>query len=95
MHHLQSENPDDRSYYESYSHFYIHEEMLWDQVWTDAYYKAIKKNAQLFQNKTVVDIGCGTGILSVFCAWVGAFKVYSVDNATIAQYAKVICKPYP
>lgn len=39
-----------------------------------------------------MDIGCGTGILSIFAARAGAKHVYSVDNAEIALFAREIVK---
>ncbi len=42
--------------------------MLKDSVRTRAYMNAITGNAHLFRGKTVLDIGCGTGILSLFAA---------------------------
>ena len=40
----------------------IHETMLKDKVRTDAYRDFIYNNKHLFKDKTVLDIGCGTGI---------------------------------
>ena len=78
-------------YYGSYSHFNIHEEMLKDKARTDAYKNAIERNVHLFEGKTVLDIGTGTGILSLFAVKYGkAKKVYAVDNADIADFAKEI-----
>lgn len=77
-------------YFGSYSHFNIHEEMIRDKARTDAYEKAIKQNKHLFNGKTVLDIGTGTGILSLFAAKCGAKRVYAVDNADIAYFAKDI-----
>ena len=78
-------------YFGSYSHFNIHEEMLKDKARTDAYKNSIEKNAHLFEGKTVLDIGTGTGILSLFAVKYGkAKKVYAVDNADIAYFAKDI-----
>jgi 2-polyprenyl-3-methyl-5-hydroxy-6-metoxy-1,4-benzoquinol methylase len=51
-------------YFNSYSHLEIHEDMLKDIVRTDAYRRAIFQND--FTGKTVLDVGCGTGILSMF-----------------------------
>lgn len=74
-------------YFASYSHFQIHEDMLKDEVRTLAYKDAIVRNWHLFEGKTVLDIGCGTGILSIFAARAGAKHVYAIDNASIAIHA--------
>ncbi len=65
-------------YFDSYSHFDIHEEMLKDKVSTGTYQKAILCNPHLFRDKIVSDIGCGTGILCLFTAKAGATHVYGV-----------------
>jgi protein arginine N-methyltransferase 1 len=78
------------SYFSSYSYFGIHEDMLKDQVRTESYMHAIANNPQLFQGKTVLDVGCGTGVLSIFAARAGAAKVYAVDAADIVQAAAQI-----
>ena len=47
-------------------------------------------NKHLFKNKVVLDVGCGTGILSMFAAKAGAAKVIGVDMSSIVDYAKKI-----
>eukprot|EP00210_Caulerpa_lentillifera_P009366 g8929.t1 len=79
-------------YVDSYSHFGIHEEMLKDRVRTNAYRQAIVNNAHLFRGKIVLDVGCGTGILSLFAARAGAAHVYGVDFSDIASQAQRIIK---
>lgn len=79
-------------YFGSYSHFYIHEEMLKDTVRTLAYQRAIENNKEDFKDKIVLDIGAGTGILSIFAARSGAKHVYAVENADIAHFATEIIK---
>lgn len=79
-------------YFDSYSHFGIHEEMLKDSVRTETYRNAILNNPQLFKDKVVLDIGCGTGILCLFAAQAGAKKVYGIECASIAKHAKNIVK---
>ncbi|KAI2468446.1 S-adenosyl-L-methionine-dependent methyltransferase [Annulohypoxylon bovei var. microspora] len=77
-----------QSYWESYAGADIHETMLKDAVRTDAYRDFIYNNKQLFAGKTVLDIGCGTGILSMFCARAGAAKVIAVDASAIITKAQ-------
>ena len=77
-------------YFDSYSHFGIHEEMLKDVVRTRSYMNAIEQNKHLFKDKVVLDIGCGTGILSMFAARAGARKVYAIECSAIADQAKTI-----
>jgi protein arginine N-methyltransferase 1 len=79
-------------YYGSYSHFYIHEEMLKDTVRTQAYRTAIESNPEDFKDKIVLDIGAGTCILSMFAVRAGAKHVYSVENAEIALFAEEIVR---
>lgn len=74
------------SYFGSYSHFGIHEEMLKDEVRTRSYMNACLNNKEQFAGKVVLDIGCGTGILSIFAAQAGAKHVYGVDNAEIVDF---------
>ena len=38
----------------------------------------------------MLDVGCGTGILSMFCAKAGAKQVIAVDNSNIIDRAKEI-----
>ena len=62
--------------------------MLKDTVRTDAYRDFIYNNKNLFHGKVVLDVGCGTGILSMFCAKAGAAKVVAVDNSAIIDKAR-------
>ena len=62
--------------------------MLKDTIRTDAYRNFIYDNQHLFKGKIVLDVGCGTGILSMFCAKAGAAKVIAVDNSEIINKAR-------
>eukprot|EP01060_Flectonema_neradi_P013824 TRINITY_DN20557_c0_g1_i1.p1 TRINITY_DN20557_c0_g1~~TRINITY_DN20557_c0_g1_i1.p1 ORF type:complete len:337 (+),score=55.84 TRINITY_DN20557_c0_g1_i1:37-1047(+) len=66
--------------------------MLNDAPRTRAYETAIKRNSELFANKVILDVGCGQGILSLFCARAGAKKVYAVERTSMAGVAKAIVK---
>uniref|UniRef100_A0A914RAU9 Protein arginine N-methyltransferase domain-containing protein n=1 Tax=Parascaris equorum TaxID=6256 RepID=A0A914RAU9_PAREQ len=55
--------------------FALFKEMLKDEVRTVTYRNAIYHNKHLFKDKVVMDVGSGTGILSMFAARAGARKV--------------------
>ncbi|CAL1706877.1 unnamed protein product [Somion occarium] len=85
---VSPENMTSRDYYaDSYAHFGIHEEMLKDSVRTGSYRSAIISNPHLFKGKTVLDVGCGTGILSMFAAKAGASHVVGIDMSNIIDQA--------
>jgi SAM-dependent methyltransferase len=44
----------------------------------------------LFKDKVVLDVGCGTGILSMFAAKSGAKHVYAIDMSNIIESARTI-----
>jgi len=66
--------------------------MLKDKVRTLSYRNAIYQNQHLFKDKVVLDVGCGTGILSMFAAKAGARLVIGVDMSDIIDQAKIIVK---
>ena len=66
----------------------IHEEMLKDEVRTLTYRNAMYHNKHLFRGKVVLEVGCGTGILSMFAVRSGARHVYAVrpvDSVVLVQ----------
>eukprot|EP00123_Amoebidium_parasiticum_P013789 comp22151_c1_seq1/m.32447 comp22151_c1_seq1/g.32447 ORF comp22151_c1_seq1/g.32447 comp22151_c1_seq1/m.32447 type:complete len:352 (-) comp22151_c1_seq1:63-1118(-) len=77
-------------YFDSYAHFGIHEEMIKDEVRTRSYRDSIEKNKHLFKDKVVLDVGCGTGILSMFAARAGAKMVIGVECSAIVEVAQKI-----
>jgi len=88
---LKSEEMTSKDYYfDSYAHFGIHEEMLKDEVRTLTYRNSMYHNKHLFKDKIVLDVGCGTGILSMFAAKAGAKQVYGVDMSGIVEQARLI-----
>uniref|UniRef100_A0A0K0EE18 type I protein arginine methyltransferase n=1 Tax=Strongyloides stercoralis TaxID=6248 RepID=A0A0K0EE18_STRER len=77
-------------YFNSYAHFGIHEEMLKDEVRTKTYRDSIYQNRHLFKDKVVLDVGAGTGILSMFAAKAGAKKVIAIEYSGIAEQTKLL-----
>lgn len=89
---IADKDPNHDYYFGSYSSSYIHEEMLKDKERTLAYKRAIERNGDDFKGKIVMDIGAGTGILSIFAARAGAAHVYAIENAEIAYFAREIIR---
>jgi len=83
---------EDHSYFQSYAHYSIHYEMLSDRVRTESYRNALVKNPDTLKDAKVLDIGCGTGILSMFAAQAGASKVVGVDCSDIIYQAMDILR---
>jgi protein arginine N-methyltransferase 1 len=70
--------------------FDVTQEMLKDEVRTLTYRNSMMHNRHLFAGKTVLDIGCGTAILSMFAAKAGAAKVIGIDCSNIVDHARTI-----
>uniref|UniRef100_A0A8C2CES4 type I protein arginine methyltransferase n=1 Tax=Cyprinus carpio TaxID=7962 RepID=A0A8C2CES4_CYPCA len=83
---------EDEAYFSSYGHYSIHEEMLKDKVRTESYRDFMYRNMDIFKGKVVLDVGCGTGILSMFAAKAGARKVIAVDQSEIIYQAMDIVR---
>ncbi|MED6114624.1 hypothetical protein PIB30_082125 [Stylosanthes scabra] len=80
----------DDAYFQSYSHMGVHNEIFKDYVLINTYKKAIMHHRANIEGKVVLDVGCGTGLLSMFCAQAGARKVYAVEASDIAEKVKHI-----
>lgn len=65
-----------------------HEPMLFDSVRCEAFRRALADTVT--PGSAVLDIGAGTGILSVFAAQAGARVVYAVERTHIADLARRI-----
>ena len=85
----------DKFYFDSYAMLGIHKEMLRDTVRTEAYCHAIMHYRALFAWKTVIDVGCGTGILSLFCAWAVAKCMFAIGASSMAENAEKVLLSNP
>jgi type I protein arginine methyltransferase len=73
-----------------YEQLWIHRLMLRDLVRGDIFREALKK--VIHPDSVVLDIGAGSGILSLFAAQAGAKKVYAVERTSIVDLATKIVK---
>lgn len=71
-----------------YDQLWIHRLMLLDLVRGDVFREALKQ--VIHPESVVLDIGTGTGILSLFAAQAGARKVYAVERTSIVDLARKI-----
>ncbi|KAI3804608.1 hypothetical protein L1987_26288 [Smallanthus sonchifolius] len=82
-----------------YFHYYgqlLHQQnMLQDYVRTGSYYAAVMENQADFTGRVVVDVGAGSGILSLFAAQAGAKHVYAVEASEMADYAQKLIAGNP
>ena len=69
--------------------------MLQDYIRTGTYNAAILENSQDFAGKAVMDVGCGSGILSLFAAAAGARVVYAVEASRAAKFASLLAAANP
>ena len=74
-------------YFSAYADTAVHVEMLRDRERTLAYQKALERHCD---GKVVLDVGCGTGVLSIFAARAGAKKVYAVEASALAEQTRAI-----
>ena len=81
------------NYFDIYGETKLHLEMLSDRPRMLAYLEAVKENVEFLQGKSVMDVGSGTGILSLFLVRDGkAGKVHSIEASNASEYAEEIIK---
>jgi Predicted RNA methylase len=73
---------------EDYNGIQIHQTMLKDRVRCEAFQRALSH--AIHPGDIVVDVGAGTGILSLFAAQAGAEMVYAIERADIVHLARQI-----
>jgi protein arginine N-methyltransferase 1 len=59
--------------------------MISDRIRTDAYFRALQQTVN--PDSVVIDIGAGSGILSLFACKLGARKVYAIEPSDAIQLA--------
>ncbi|XP_060201557.1 probable histone-arginine methyltransferase 1.3 isoform X2 [Lycium barbarum] len=62
---------------------------------TGTYYSAVIENRADFLGRVVVDVGAGSGILSLFAAQAGAKHVYAIEASEMADYARKLIAGNP
>lgn len=67
-----------------------HRSMLADRTRTEALQKAIHRAVQ--PGDVVLDLGCGTGVLSYFACQAGARRVYAIEAGRALDLAKVLAR---
>jgi len=69
-----------------YAEFEVHRTMIRDRIRTEAFRRAI--NSVVRPGDIVLDVGAGSGILSMFAAQAGAARVHAVEETTVAVLAQ-------
>ena len=82
--------PSEDKYFSGYARANIHREMISDNIRTLAYRDAIRENEARISGRRVIDVGSGTGILSLFAAECGAAHVDSIEASSIASISREI-----
>ncbi|XP_062135349.1 protein arginine N-methyltransferase 1-like [Drosophila sulfurigaster albostrigata] len=74
---------------EVYSRFLQrHEGVLRDEATMLGFKAAIEANSELFRGATVLELGCGSALISMWVAHQGAARVYAVESSDVCQVAR-------
>lgn len=83
----------DDEYFSNYGTLRLHLEMLSDKPRTETYRQVILNNSAALKGKVVMDLGCGTGVISLFCARLAhPAAVYAVEASSIAEHTEELVK---
>ncbi|KAL3869119.1 hypothetical protein ACJMK2_041841 [Sinanodonta woodiana] len=90
-----SERTEDSSavqYFQFYGYLSQQQNMMQDYIRTSTYQRAMLSNVSDFQDKVVLDVGAGSGILSFFALQAGARKVYAVEASNMAEFCETLVR---
>ncbi|XP_051875473.1 histone-arginine methyltransferase CARM1 isoform X1 [Pristis pectinata] len=88
----RTEDASATQYFQFYGSLSQQQNMMQDYIRTATYQRAILQNHVDFKDKVVLDVGCGSGILSFFAVQAGARKVYAVEASSMSKYAEILVK---
>lgn len=74
------------------AHYRIHEDLLKDYTVMEKFNSILRLNPTVIRDKTILDVGAGTGIFSMMAARAGAKHVYTWEPTSIALYAEEAIK---
>lgn len=77
-------------YFQFYGYLSQQQNMMQDYIRTSTYQRAMLANLTDFQDKVVLDVGAGSGILSFFAIQAGARKVYAIEASSMAQHCEAL-----
>ncbi len=73
-----------------FSNMYSHEFMLADRIRVDTYHEGIQRHVR--EGDLVVDLGTGTGILSLFASRKKPRKIYALDHSDFINVAREVAR---
>ena len=86
----EGKQEDREGFFQQYEHPEMHRQMIMDTARTDAYKLALENIPGGLEGKTVLDFGCGSGVLSMFALKAGAEKVWCVEKSGIVSLTQKI-----
>ncbi|KJE88813.1 arginine methyltransferase 4-PA [Capsaspora owczarzaki ATCC 30864] len=87
---MRTDRTSSSQYFHYYGQLLQQQNMLQDLVRTGTYQRAMLENAADFEDKVVLDVGAGTGVLSFFAIQAGARKVYAIEASAMADNTRLL-----